>query len=61
MYRITKIRSKYYAYEIHDIISDEENIERFIEEGPVIIVRDLEDLKELDIYEDQIELVTSEK
>ena len=52
MYRITKIRSKYYAYEIHDIISDEENIERFIEEGPVIIVRDLED---------QIELVTSEK
>ncbi len=61
MYRVIKIRGKFYGIEIDSIDDDIENIEGFIETGdPVILCDELEDLEIFGIDETEIKMVVDE-
>lgn len=57
MIRVVQLSGKYYGKKIFSIEDDLENIEIFVKEGtPVILVDDISDLENLDIFE-EIEMV----
>lgn len=57
MIRVVQLSGKYYGKKIFSIEDDLENIEIFVNEGtPVILVDDISDLENLDIFE-EIEMV----
>lgn len=60
MIRIVKMTGKYYGLKIKSIEDDMENIHDFTNEGPIILVQDIEDLDQLDIDPTEVIMVEPE-